>query len=66
MITKDTTIEELINEFPLTVSLLSDKGIRCIVCGEPIWGSLEEAAREKGWNNLQINNLIDELNSILK
>jgi hypothetical protein len=39
-----------------------NKGIKCIVCGEPIWGTLEDAAKEKGFNDQDVSNIIDELN----
>lgn len=48
-ITKESTIEDLIDEVPASVKYLMEEGIRCIVCGEPIWGSLEEAAEEKNF-----------------
>lgn len=62
MVTKDTTIEELVQTVPGAVMYLSQKGIRCIVCGEPIWGTIEEAAREKGFSGEQILEIIGELN----
>jgi hypothetical protein len=60
-ITKDTTIEELIEEVPASVRYLMEKGIRCIVCGEPIWGTLEEAAEEKGFGEEEINGFVKDL-----
>ena len=48
MITKEITIEELVEKIPNSVKYLMEKGIKCIACGEPIWGTLEEAALEKG------------------
>ncbi len=50
-ITKSIAIEDLVQEIPESVSYLSKKGIRCVRCGESIWGTLEEAAREKGFDN---------------
>lgn len=47
-ITKVISIEKLVERTPAAVTYLSRAGIRCIRCGEPIWGTLEEAAREKG------------------
>ena len=64
MITKDTTIEELVNDVPGAVKYLMEQGIRCIVCGEPIWGTLEEAAEEKGFNAEQIEKFVKDLNEI--
>ncbi len=65
-INKDITIEELIEKFPFSVRYLSQKGIRCIVCGEPIWGTLEEACEEKDFTTEQIDEVIVELNELNK
>ena len=62
VITKDTTIEELIEMVPASVKYLMEKGIRCIVCGEPIWGTLEEAAQEKGFSDADIEGFVKDLN----
>ncbi|MCX7875050.1 MAG: DUF1858 domain-containing protein [Melioribacteraceae bacterium] len=62
MITKQIEIEELVNLLPEAVSYLSEKGIRCLICGEPIWGTLENAALEKGFTENEIENFVKELN----
>lgn len=66
MITKEIEIEDLVTAYPFSVRYLSQKGIRCIACGEPIWGTLEEAAKEKGFDDLQIDSFLSELNEIAK
>jgi len=63
-ISKDITIEELIETVPASVKYLMEKGIKCIACGEPIWGTLEEAAKEKGFSNSEINRFISEMQSL--
>jgi len=63
-ITKDIEIEDLVRLLPKAVSYLSDKGIRCLRCGEPIWGSLEEAAKEKGFGDEQIDTFVKDLNEL--
>jgi hypothetical protein len=60
-INKEISIEELIEEVPASVGYLMKEGIRCIVCGEPIWGSLEEAAEEKGFTEKDIERFVKEL-----
>ncbi len=60
-ITKETTIEDLIEEVPSSVKYLMEEGIRCIVCGEPIWGSLEEAAEEKNFKVEDIERFVRDL-----
>jgi len=63
-ITKDITIEDLVTEFPESVGFLMEKGIKCIVCGEPIWGTLEQAIKDKG-KEAEMEQIVDELNKFL-
>lgn len=46
-ITRDTLIEDLVTAHPKSVVFLMDHGIRCLRCGEPIWGTLASAMEEK-------------------
>ena len=62
-ITKDTTIEDLVNLKVDAVRYLSERGIKCIACGEPIWGTLEQAAKEKGFTDADIAIFVRELNT---
>jgi len=64
IITKDTTIEDLIEVVPASVKYLMEQGIRCIVCGEPIWGTLEEAAKEKGFSDTDIEKFVSDLQNL--
>lgn len=64
IIDKNISIEELIEVLPAAVSYLSRKGIKCIACGEPIWGTLQEAAEEKGFGMEELENFIVELNAL--
>ena len=63
-ITKDMSIEDLVNLKVDSVRYLADKGIKCIACGEPIWGTLEQAAREKGFSDQEIAAFVKELNAL--
>ena len=63
-INKDIEIEDLVRIIPDAVVYLMEKGIRCLRCGEPIWGSLESAAKEKGFSDKEISNFVIELNNI--
>jgi methionine synthase II (cobalamin-independent) len=64
MLTKDIQIEDLVENYPFSVKYLAQNGIRCIACGEPIWGTLEEAAKEKGFDDEKIQFFVNELNSM--
>jgi methionine synthase II (cobalamin-independent) len=63
-VTKDISIEDLVNLKVDSVRYLADKGIKCIACGEPIWGTLEGAAREKGFTDNDIERFVDDLNKL--
>lgn len=63
-ISKDISIEELIELKVKAVSYLMEKGIKCIACGEPIWGTLEEAAKGKGFSDSDIDTFVRELNEL--
>ena len=64
-ITKDIEIEDLVRILPDSVVYLMENGIRCLRCGEPIWGSLEAAAKEKGFDDEKIDFFVKELNDML-
>lgn len=64
MITKETTIEELVGILPESVSYLMDKGIRVLICGEPIWGTIEEIVLGKGYTSGQLAEILEEINNI--
>lgn len=60
----DIEIEDLVELIPEAVSYLREKGIRCLRCGEPIWGSLKTAAEEKGFSDNEINRFVEDLNQL--
>lgn len=64
MITKEIYIEDLVRDYPGAVTYLMEKGIRCLMCGEPIWGTLESAAKEKGFDDESIEGFVKDLNAM--
>lgn len=63
-ITKDIWIEDLVDLKSASIKYLADKGIKCIACGEPIWGSLEEAAKEKGFSDKEIEAFVNDIKKL--
>ena len=63
-ITKEIMIEQLVEHVPGAVKYLMDQGIKCIACGEPVWESLEEAAKEKGFSERDIHKIVQDLQAI--
>ncbi len=59
-----TSIEDLLERIPAAQSYLSEKGIRCVICGEAIWGTLADSVREKGFDDEALEQFIRELNAL--
>ncbi len=66
MITRKTTIEDLVNLVPESVNYFMSKGIRLLICGEPIWGTIEEILLAKGFSQVELDQMINELNAMEK
>lgn len=64
LITRTTKIEQLIEIKEGAVKFLFDRNIRCIRCGEPIWDTIEEAARKKDYSEAEIDGLVVALNEL--
>ena len=64
IIDEKISIEDLVEILPASVSYLSRKGIKCIACGEPVWGTLEEAALEKGFGKEAIEVFVKDLKAL--
>jgi len=56
-------IEDLVRYYPRSAGFLTKKGVRCIRCGEPVWGTLGELLEEDRIENP--SNLLDELKEYL-
>jgi len=67
-IQNDILIEDLVERYPDAIPWLSERGIVCLVCGEPAWGTLEELARKKGIENIDelVNQLSEYLTKVAK
>ncbi len=66
LIDKNIFIEDLVEEFAFSVNYLAEKGIKCLACGEPIWGTLEEACIEKNFTSKDIQKFVNDLNNLAK
>ena len=61
MVTKGSKVDELVWACPGVVRFLIDRGLPCVVCGEPFWGTLEDLARQRGWDDKRIDVLVRDL-----
>jgi hypothetical protein len=63
-ISADISVEELVEQHPRAAGFLADRGIVCIRCGEPYWGTLRELASTKHLDD-QIELIVIELQEYL-
>jgi hypothetical protein len=66
MVEKTISIEDLVAAIPEAVSYMMKKGVKCLACGEPIWGTLESASKGKGFTDEQIEGFVKDLNAMKK
>ena len=66
LITKEMWVEEILEKYPTAQEFLSKKNIVCVMCGEPVWGSLEELMQDKEFSGEEIDTIIKELNKFIK
>jgi hypothetical protein len=65
VIRRDTPIEELVRALPESVRYLMRKGIQAVACGEPIWGSVRDAAKARGLTDTEIDEIVADLSDLL-
>lgn len=63
-VSRESSVEDLVKANPEVVRFLILEGLPCVVCGEPFWGSLEELARQKGWDDAQIDRLVGKMREL--
>jgi hypothetical protein len=64
VIRRDTPIEDLVDALPESVGYLLRRGIPTVVCGEPIWGTLEDVAKGKGYTDPQVDEIVADLRAL--
>ena len=66
MLDKDTSVERLLEEYPGAADWLLKRGIVCLRCGEPFWGTLAELLKNKGYSPADVEKIVAELNAFLE
>ena len=61
-ITKDMTIEEVVQRFPETIRVFSQHGVGCLGCSAAQYDNLEQGAVVHG---VDVDQLVRELNACL-
>ncbi|HSQ74736.1 MAG TPA: hypothetical protein VLT13_04230 [Bacteroidota bacterium] len=63
--TRTTSVEELLEAHPSAAGFLVHHSVVCFVCGEPVWGTLEDALRRSGKQESEIDRFVDLLNAAI-
>ena len=61
----ETPIEEMLLEHPGANRYFLDRGMRCLQCGEPFWGSVENFLKEQEIDPPGIAKFLEGLNTFL-
>ncbi len=64
-LTIDTPVEVILDEHPAAADWLLQRGVVCLRCGEPFWGSLGELLRNRRYTDEETARLVTELNAHL-
>ncbi len=64
-ITLATPVEVLVTAHPAAIVFLAERGVLCVVCGEPFWGTLGELIAQKGLDGAQSEQMVKELAAFL-
>lgn len=63
-ITLDMEIEDIVEKYPQTIAPMQEMGVQCMLCGEPVWGTLGQRIKEKELTNSA--DIIRRLNEVIK
>ncbi len=66
VITKETTIKELVFTFPASSSYFMKRNVKLLVSGDARWGTIENVLLSKNYSDEEINSIVDELNLLYK
>lgn len=64
VLSPEILVEDLVAAYPKLIGPLLRRGVVCMVCGEPYWGTLEELARSKGIEDIE--SLLHDLEADLR
>ena len=62
LITLDMEIEDIVEKYPQTIGPMQEMGVQCMLCGEPVWGTLGQRIKEKELTNA--DEIIERLNVV--
>ncbi len=65
-ITKDMTVQEIVERFPMTMPVMMKYGIHCFGCHASTWETLEMGVKGHGLTDKQLAEMLKEMNECVK
>jgi len=65
-ITKDMTVQEIVERFPMTMPVMMKYGIHCFGCSASTWETLEMGVKGHGMTDAQLEEMLKEMNACVK
>src|SRR3989344_3260144 len=65
-VSKNTTIGEVIQNYPAAVEVLTDEGVGCVGCSVAYWETIEEGLMSHGKTQADVERVIGAINSKIK
>jgi len=63
MIRPDDLVEDVVQRSPQTVRVFMSHRFPCLVCGEPVWGTIRENAERNGITGAAFDRMMADLNA---
>jgi len=64
LISEEIQVEDLIGNYPDALKILLEFNLRCIICGEPVWGNLGELIRDHKLSAQDTEKLLSRLRTL--
>lgn len=59
-------VEEVIQKYPQTVKIFMDFDFPCLICGEPVWGTIKENADRSGITGEKFEKMMEAVNKAVE
>jgi len=66
VVTRTSSLGEVIVKYPKTTEVLLDFGLHCVGCGAMHYDTIESGARIHGFNDEEIDELVIRINEVIK
>ncbi len=65
MIAGTDLVEDVVARYPASVKVFMNHRFPCVVCGEPVWGTIAENAGRNNLSDSELQDLLDDLNRLV-